>query len=92
MTKGEGWEEWFEPFFRFVRENPVIKGVFYINRNWMEYEKWKDWGNARLDDAPAELVEKYRLEMSDSIWLHARDKQAAIAALYDCEDYEDPVN
>lgn len=87
VSKGQGWEEWFEPFFRFVQENPVIKGVCYINRDWRAYEKWKDWGNARLDQATTDLVAKYRQELSDPIWLHAQDKESAIASLYDCEDY-----
>ena len=90
VSKGEGWEEWFVPFFQFIRENPVIKGVCYINWNWQEYEKWKDWGNARLDQAPVELVAKYREELSDCIYLHAQDKNSAIASLYDCRDYENP--
>ncbi len=91
VTQGEGWEEWFEPFFRFVQENSVIKGVFYINRNWREYPKWKDWGNARLELAPTDFVQKYQQELSDPIYLHAKDRQSALDAIYDGETLSERV-
>lgn len=87
VTKGEGWEEWFEPYFRFVRENPVIKATCYINWKWYDYPQWSNWGDARLEEAPEDLVEKYRRELSDPVYLHAGEKEDMIASLYDCGDY-----
>ena len=88
ITQGEGWEEWYEPFFRFVRENPVVKGTCYINWEWTTYPQWSNWGDSRIEAAAAELREKYIQEMSDNIYFHATDKKSAIKALYDCRDYD----
>jgi hypothetical protein len=38
----EAWEQWFEPFFRTIDENPdVIKAVSYINANWRSRRMWQ---------------------------------------------------
>ena len=88
ITKGEGWAEWFEPFFKFVRENPVIKATCYINWEWTPYPQWVNWGDARMEAATADIRDKYIKEMSDPIYFHATDKQTAIKSLYDCKDYK----
>ena len=88
ITKGEGWDEWFEPFFKFVRENPVIKATCYINWEWAPYPQWVNWGDARMEAATADIRDKYIKEMSDPIYFHATDKKTAIKSLYDCEDYK----
>ena len=73
---------------KFVRENPVIKATCYINWEWTTYPQWSNWGDARMEEATAELREKYIQEMSDPIYFHATDKATAIKALYDCKDYK----
>lgn len=87
ITQGQGWEEWFVPFFEFVRNHPVIKATCYINWRWTEYPQWSDWGDARMEEAAPSILEAYRQELQDPIYLHAEDKEQAIAALYDCADY-----
>lgn len=83
------WDGWYEKYFQFVRDNPVIKATCYINVNWETYDpKWQGWGDSRLEAAEYGLAEKYVAELSDSIYLHAMDKQTAIKMLYDCADYE----
>lgn len=63
---------WFMHYFRFIQENPVIKGVCYINRNWTEsLEKWHHWGDARLETAHSKVLEAYLVDMTDPIWLNA---------------------
>ena len=87
ITEGEGWKEWYEVFFQFVRDNPIIKGTCYINWKWDEYPQWANWGDSRLEEAPEEFRNLYLMELSDPIYFHAKDKQSAIKSLYDCKDY-----
>ena len=87
ITRGEGWEEWFQAYFQFIKEHPVIKGTCYINWEWSNYPQWSNWGDARMEEAPEAFQEKYRQEMEDTIYFHARDKATAIQGLYGCEDY-----
>jgi len=70
----KAWSEWFEPFFRFVRENPVIKAVCYINWDWTQHEKWAGWGDRRLE-TNAFLAVRYYKELGSPIWIHANQRQ-----------------
>lgn len=88
VTKGEGWDEWFKTFFDFIRENPVIKAICYINWEWGQYPQWSNWGDARLEEAPEDFAERYRQELSDPVYFHATDKETSIDALYGCRDYQ----
>ncbi|MCK7485568.1 MAG: hypothetical protein MZU97_08445 [Bacillus subtilis] len=62
VTKNEGWDEWFVPFFEFVRDNPVIKSICYINWKWTDYPQWSNWGDARLERSTT-IRERYSLEL-----------------------------
>lgn len=84
----DAWEGWYEKYFQFIRNNPVIKATCYINRDWEIYPLWQGWGDSRLEVATNGLAEKYMAELSDPIYLHAMDKETAIKMLYDCADYE----
>jgi hypothetical protein len=72
-TNEKSWEEWFVPFFEFIKQNPVIKGVCYIDWDWRDYPQWTNWGDGRLESNPG-LTKKYLDEISDPIWLHAQEK------------------
>lgn len=87
VTAGEGWEEWFEVYFHFLQGHPVIKGTCYINWEWSPYPQWYNWGDARMEEAPEDFQERYRQEMSDPIYFHARNKASAIRGLYGYKDY-----
>jgi hypothetical protein len=44
------WNTWFNPFFHFMRVNPAIKAISYINSNWEEQPMWQGqgWQDARV--------------------------------------------
>ncbi len=64
------WLTWFEPYFQFIRLHPQIKAFCYINWDWSKYEKWKDWGEARLSQSKV-VLQRYRQEMKDPRYLQA---------------------
>ena len=72
----EGWQKWFVSFFRYIKENAVIKAACYINWDWTKYAKWRTWGDCRLE-ANKELIKLYRNEMKNKIWLNDVDKEFA---------------
>lgn len=63
------WDNWYEVFFNLIRNEPVIKGFCYINRNW-KYMSSLDWGNARIQDDSI-VACNFRDEMSVGPYLHA---------------------
>lgn len=64
----ELWDDWFEPYFRFIYENrSTIRGIAYINSNWEAFPQFNCapgnsagqpnctdgyWGNSRIQDNP----------------------------------------
>ena len=57
------WNEWFVPFFQFVKENnDVIRAVTYLNA-----------GKSRID-LNADLLQKWKEETKESFWLKASPK------------------
>ncbi len=43
------WDDWFEPFFQFIENHKNIKALNYINLDWTSIDKWKHWGDCRLE-------------------------------------------
>lgn len=82
VTKGQGWTEWFEQYFKFVRENPVIKSTFYINWEWTKWPQWSNWGDARIELATNGILEKYRKEMTDPVYFNRTSKEKTLDAIY----------
>jgi len=64
------WTTWFEPYFRLIELHPNIKAFCYINWDWSRYEKWSDWGEARLSQGQT-LLRSYRREMMNKRYIHA---------------------
>lgn len=77
VQESSSWEGWFDPFFNYVKKNPGIKCVCYINRNWAEYPQWLNWGDSRLEEAADDVLKSYCEELSNDIWLHAFTKDEA---------------
>lgn len=71
-TTYEGWQKWFLSYFRYIKENPVIKAACYINWDWTQYAKWANWGDCRIE-TNEELVRLYERELSDPVWLNDTD-------------------
>lgn len=63
------WKNWFVPFWSFLNQNPEIKGYCYINWNWTEYDQWKDWGNARIENN-SYILGQYKREMKKPRYIH----------------------
>ncbi len=71
VTDGvKDWLSWFEPYFQFIKLHPNVKAFCYINWDWSKYEKWRDWGEARLSQGKA-VLKLYRQEMRNERYLHA---------------------
>jgi len=68
------WDTWFGPYFELIHTSPGIKAFCYINWNWAEYPKWKDWGDARLQQN-SEVAALYRKEMARPLYQHGSTKE-----------------
>lgn len=70
-TNGEiDWNYWFEPFFRFMDNHPNIKAFNYINLDWTTIDRWRDWGDARLE-INEYIRDHWIEEISAERYLHA---------------------
>ena len=70
-TAAEVWREWYEPFFKFIRNNrDVIRAVSYINADWDAQDLWGVpysngyWGDSRVQMNP-EISKLWSREVSD---------------------------
>lgn len=72
-TTYEGWQKWFVSYFNYIKQNPVIKAACYINWDWTQYAKWSNWGDCRIE-SNEELLQLYKRELSNAIWLNDVDK------------------
>lgn len=68
----EGWEKWFKSFFKYIKENPIIKAACYVNWDWTKYAKWSGWGDCRIE-TNERLLTLYKKEIGDPIWLNDTD-------------------
>ena len=56
-SQGDGWNEWFTPFFKFVTDNnDVVRAVIYIN----------DGDSRLLND---DIIKNWKAEIKQSFWL-----------------------
>lgn len=72
------WLEWFEPFFKTIRDNAdVIKAFSYINSDWSSQHMWISNPTFQKVDSRIQLSNyvstKWKEEMSDTRYLHASD-------------------
>lgn len=75
VTKGDSsWRLWFVPYFNLIRTYPNMKGISYINWNWTG-TPWPDWGDGRIETAPADLKKRYLAELNQPWWLHSKKKK-----------------
>ena len=76
-TADQIWQEWFEPFFKYIRENrDTIRAVAYINADWDSQSKWGPphnegyWGDSRVQANPV-ISNYWALQVGDdSFWQH----------------------
>lgn len=63
------WSAWFQPFFAFIDNHPVIREFSYINWDWTFTTQWPTWLNADITVNPG-LVTLYRAQLGQSRYLH----------------------
>ncbi len=71
VDKGqESWDEWFEPYFKWIKSNPVIKAFCYINWDWKKDWKTPTWLNGRIHEN--EVVRKNLIkELKNPKYIHS---------------------
>ena len=70
VESGEkSWKEWFEPFFKWVKEHEVVKAFCYINWDWAIDWKQPEWGNCRIEENE-EVSKRYIKELKKSKYIH----------------------
>ena len=70
------WNNWFEPFFQLVADQPGIKSVCYINWDWNNrLDVWSHWGNAQVQDN-AVIADNYRAEWTHPMYQHSLPETA----------------
>jgi hypothetical protein len=70
------WDQWFAPFFMFIRSRPEIKAFCYINWEWLYWSdkfgfNWRDWGDCRIERSNY-VTWQYRQEMDQPLYMHAK--------------------
>ena len=72
VDKGkESWDQWFEPYFKWIHSHPIIKAFCYINWDWGKDWKQPEWLNGRIEEN--EYVRKnFVKELSKSVYIHNR--------------------
>lgn len=72
LDGNESWKNWFEPYFKWIREHEQVKAFCYINWDWAIDKTWGTlgtWGDCRIEDN--EIVrKKYVEEMSNPRYVH----------------------
>ncbi len=70
VLKGEeSWNKWFKPYFKWIKEHPVIKAFCYINWDWRIDWKQPEWGNCRIEEN--DFVRKKLIEeLSKECYIH----------------------
>lgn len=46
----ESWNAWFKPYFKWIKEHPVVKAFCYINWDWGVDWNQPEWGNCRIEE------------------------------------------
>ena len=71
---GEVWNTWFKKFFDHMEKNiDVVRATSYINANWDAQDMWDDWGQTRIETAPA-IKTKWLQKMASPRYINAADK------------------
>ena len=66
----ESWNDWFKPFFLWIKNHPNIKAFCYINWDWGKDWKQPEWLNGRIEENNL-ISQNYAREMENSMYLHS---------------------
>ncbi len=66
-------DRWYRPYFNLIAASPGIKAFCYIDWDWRKYPQWAEWGDARIESAPA-VLQWYRAEVAKPVYAGARSR------------------
>jgi len=82
VEKGEeSWQEWFNPYFKWINTHNVVKAFCYINWDWAKDWKQPEWGNCRIEENEV-ISKKYAEEMKNKRYLHYQKMEELLEKLY----------
>lgn len=58
------WQEWFTPYFNFIKNNENVKLFVYINIDWSTSGSFGDWGDTRVEQSSS-LLGLYESELDN---------------------------
>jgi len=74
VDKGKiSWNEWFKPYFRWIKEHQIIKAFCYINWDWGKDWKLPEWGNCRIEENE-QVRKRYVEELSKEKYVHLNEE------------------
>lgn len=80
----KSWENWFAPFFKWIKNNEQIKGFCYINWDWIKDKTWGSpgtWGNCRIEEN--EIVRrKFIEELKNPRYIHNQKVEDFLEKVY----------
>ena len=65
----ESWDNWFRPYFEWIKNHKSVKAFCYINWNWAIDWKQSEWGNCRIEENNI-ISQNYAQEMENPKYLH----------------------
>lgn len=77
----ESWDEWFKPYFKWIKDHPIIKAFCYINWDWEKDYKKPEWGNGRIHEN--EIVRKnFVKELKKKKYIHNKPIKNFLKEVY----------
>ena len=65
----KSWNDWFKPYFGWVKNHKVVKAFCYINWDWGKDWKQPEWGNCRIEENKF-IRKSYVKELSNKRYIH----------------------
>ncbi|MEK6902690.1 MAG: hypothetical protein AABX02_03850, partial [archaeon] len=69
------WEAWFVPYFKLMKDYPVIKWFHFVNYDWTKagYYVITGWKNSDISINPY-ISQQYAAELSKPEYLHSEER------------------
>ncbi len=81
LEGGKSWNEWFKPYFKWIKEHKVVKAFCYINWNWGVDWKTPDWGNGRIEENE-EVRKRFIKELKNPRYIHNQKIKDFLEKIY----------
>ena len=71
----KSWDEWFGPYFDFIKRHANIKAISYIDQDWSAGDAaYKAWGDSRVQSNPV-VFQNWKNEIEDPIYINQADEK-----------------